>query len=203
MVVVRYADDTIVGFQHQRDATTFLADLKERLTKFALELHPDKTRLIAFGRFAETRRASGRGGLETFDFLGFTHICGTKRNGRGFQLWRKTKRKRKWATVQKINEELRRMRHEPVDEQGQKLARMLEGHYAYFSVPTNIGAVYAVRHHVKVRWYLNLRRRSQRRRLTWRRMNVIVAKYLPFPTVLHPWPEQRFLVKHRRQEPDA
>lgn len=204
MIVVRYADDTIVGFQHQCDAEAFLVDLKERLTKFALELHPDKTRLIAFGRFvADARRASGLGRPETFDFLGFTHICGKKRNGRGFQLWRKTKRKRKWATIQRINEELRRMRHDPIDEQGQKLARMLDGHYAYFSVPTNIDSLYTIRHHVKVRWYLNLRRRSQRRRLTWRRMNIIVARHLPQPTVLHPWPEQRFLVKHRRQEPDA
>lgn len=204
MIVVRYADDTIVGFQHQRDAQHFLADLKERLAKFALDLHPDKTRLIAFGRFvAERRRARGEGRPETFDFLGFTHICGTKRNGRGFQLRRKTKRGRRWATIRRISEALRRMRHEPIDEQGRQLASMLEGHYAYFAVPTNIAAVRAVRHHVKVRWYLSLRRRSQRRRLTWRRMNVIVERHLPQPRILHPWPEQRFLVRHRRQEPDA
>jgi RNA-directed DNA polymerase len=204
MIVVRYADDTIVGFQHQQDAKHFLGDLKERFAKFALELHPDKTRLVAFGRFvAEQRRARGEGRPETFDFLGFTHICGTKRNGRGFQLQRKTKLKSKWATITRIGEELRRMRHEPIDDQGARLARMLEGHYAYFAVPTNIGAVRVIRHHVKIRWYLSLRRRSQRRSLTWRRMNVIVAKSLPQPRVLHPWPEQRFLVKHRRQEPDA
>jgi RNA-directed DNA polymerase len=204
MIVVRYADDTIVGFQHKGDAERFLADLKDRFAKFALELHPAKTRLIAFGRFvAEQRRARGEGRPETFDFLGFTHLCGTKRNGRGFQLRRKTKLKRRWATVRRIGEEQRRMRHEPIDEQGRRLARMLEGHYAYFAVPTNIAAVRAVRHHVKIRWYLSLRRRSQRRRLSWRRMNVIVEKPLPQPRVLHPWPEQRFLVKHRRQEPDA
>ena len=204
MIVVRYADDTIVGFQHERDAGQFLADLKDRLAKFALELHPDKTRLIAFGRFiAEQRRARGERRPETFDFLGFTHICGAKRNGRGFQLRRRTKLKRRWATVRRIGDELRRMRHQPIDEQGHRLARMLAGHYAYFAVPTNIEAVRAVRHHVKVRWYLSLRRRSQRRRLSWRRMNVIVEKHLPQPRVLHPWPEQRFLVKYRRQEPDA
>jgi RNA-directed DNA polymerase len=95
------------------------------------------------------------------------------------------------------------MRHEPIDEQGRKLAGMLDGHYAYFAVPTNIDAVRSVRHHAKVRWYLSLRRRSQRRSLTWRRMNVIVEKYLPLPRVQHPWPDRRFLVKHRRQEPDA
>jgi RNA-directed DNA polymerase len=204
MIVVRYADDTIVGFQHQGDAEQFLTDLKDRLSKFALELHPDKTRLIAFGRFvAERRRARGEAKPETFDFLGFTHICGTKRDGRGFQLRRKTKLKSRWGAVQRIGEELRRMRHEPIDDQGHRLASMLEGHYAYFAVPTNIGAVRAIRHHAKVRWYKSLRRRSQRRRLTWRRMNVVVEKYLPKPRVRHPWPEQRFLVKHRRQEPDA
>lgn len=204
MIVVRYADDTIVGFQHQNDAERFLADLKERIAKFALELHPDKTRLIAFGRFvAEQRRARGEPRPQTFDFLGFTHICGTKRNGRGFQLRRKTKLKSRWGAIRKIGEKLQRMRHQPIDEQGRRLANMLEGHYAYFAVPTNIEAVRAVRHHAKVRWYLSLRRRSQRRSLTWRRMNVIVEKYLPLPRVQHPWPEQRFLVKHRRQEPDA
>jgi RNA-directed DNA polymerase len=204
MIVVRYADDTIVGFQHQSDAERFVTDLKDRLLKFVLELHPDKTRLIAFGRsVAERRRGRGEGKPETFDFLGFTHICGTKRDGRGFQLRRKTKLKSRWGAVQRIGEELRRMRHEPINEQGHRLASMLEGHYAYFAVPTNIGAVRAIRHHAKVRWYKSLRRRSQRRRLTWRRMNVVVDKYLPQPRVRHPWPEQRFLVKHRRQEPDA
>src|SRR5215210_3815029 len=111
--------------------------------------------------------------------------------------------KRKWATIRRIVEELRRIRHDPIDEQGHHLARMLAGHYAYFSVPTNIAAVRAVHHHAKVRWYLRLRRRSQRRRLKWRRMNVIVERHLPKPGILHPWPEQRFYVKHRRQEPDA
>jgi RNA-directed DNA polymerase len=204
MIVVRYADDTIVGFQHQKDAERFLADLKERIAKFALELHPDKTRLIAFGRFvAEQRRARGESRPETFDFLGFTHICGAKRKGGGFQLLRKTRRRSRWGAIRKIGEKLRQMRHEPIDEQGRKLAGMLDGHYAYFAVPTNIDAVRSVRHHAKVRWYLSLRRRSQRRSLTWRRMNVIVEKYLPLPRVQHPWPDRRFLVKHRRQEPDA
>jgi RNA-directed DNA polymerase len=209
MIVVRYADDTIVGFQRQGDATTFLNDLKARLAKFALDLHPDKTRLIAFGKFiAEERRARGKGRPETFDFLGFTHICGVKRTKDGksrnsFQILRRTRRKRKWATIRAIKMELRRIRHDPLDEQGRRLARMLEGHYAYFAVPTNIDAVRAVRHHVKVRWYLSLLRRSQKRRLSWRRMNVIAEKHLPQPTIVHPWPEQRFVVKHRRQEPDA
>ena len=209
LIVVRYADDTIVGFQRRGDATRFLDDLKDRLARFALDLHPDKTRLVAFGKFvADERRTRGQGRPETFDFLGFTHICGVKRSKDGksrnsFQLLRRTRRKRKWATIRAIKMELQRIRHEPIDEQGRRLAGMLAGHYAYFAVPTNIDAVRAVRHHAKVRWYLSLRRRSQRRRLTWRRMNVIIEKFLPQPRVLHPWPEQRFLVKHRRQEPDA
>ena len=199
MVVVRYADDTVVGFQHRQDANRFLCDLKERLAKFALELHPEKTRLIEFGRFAAERRlARGVGKPETFDFLGFTHICGTKLNGNGFQLRRKTKRRRRWDTIKRIAAELRQRRHEPIDVQGRWLTTALKGHYAYFAVPTNLPSVRALRHHVKVRWYLSLARRSQRRRLNWRRMNVVADKYLPFPTVLHPWPEQRFLVKHPR-----
>lgn len=199
VVVVRYADDTIVGFEHQGDAVLFLRDLKERLAAFALDLHPEKTRLIAFGRFvAERRRARGEGKPETFDFLGFTHICGSKRNGRGFLLRRKTKRKRRWATLVRIGKELARIRHWSIDEQGRWLATILRGHYAYFAVPTNLPAVRALRHHVKVRWFLSLLRRGQKRRLTWRRMNVIAKRHLPMPCVLHPWPEQRFLVKHPR-----
>jgi RNA-directed DNA polymerase len=199
MVIVRYADDTIVGFEHQGDAVLFLRDLKERLAAFALDLHPEKTRLIAFGRFvAERRRARGEGKPETFDFLGFTHICGSKRNGRGFLLRRKTKRKRRWATLVRMGRELARIRHKPIDEQGRWLATVLKGHYAYFAVPTNLPVVRALRHHVKVRWFLSLLRRSQKRRLTWRRMNVIAKRYLPMPRVIHPWPEQRFLVKHPR-----
>ena len=199
MIVVRYADDTIVGFQRRTDAERFLNDLKERLAEFALSLHPEKTRLIEFGRFvAEERIRRGEGKPETFDFLGFTHICGLSRNRKRFQLKRKTKRKRKWATIRNIVEELRRIRHSPIDEQGRWLAAVLRGHYAYFAVPTNITAVRTLHHLITVRWFRSLRRRSQKHRLTWLRMNVLVEKYLPFPRVLHPWPEQRFLVKHPR-----
>jgi RNA-directed DNA polymerase len=199
MIVVRYADDTIIGFQYAPNAHAFLSDLQDRLAKFGLELHPEKTRLIAFGRFvAERREAQGLSKPETFDFLGFTHICGKKRDGKGYQLWRKTKRKRKTETVKRIATELRHRRSSPIDEQGRWLAQVLRGHYAYFAVPSNLQAVRALRHQVKIRWYNSLRRRSQRRKLTWRRMNVIVEKYLPMPSVLHPWPEQRFIVKYRR-----
>ena len=196
MIVVRYADDTVVGFQHRHEALAFLNDLKQRLEKFALQLHPEKTRLIEFGRFAaERRERRGDGKPQTFDFLGFTHICGIKANG-GFQLRRKTQRKRRSNFIHRIGEELDKRRHEPVDVQGRWLCTVLQGYYAYFAVPTNIVSVRNVRHHIKVRWYLSLTRRSQRKRLLWRRMNVMAAKYLPVPTVLHPWPEQRFLVTH-------
>jgi RNA-directed DNA polymerase len=200
LIVVRYADDTIVGFQHKGDAELFLNHLRKRLAKFTLEVHPEKTRLIEFGRFTAERRAKrGEGKPETFDFLGFTHICGTKRNGEGFQLRRKTKRKRKQALLNEVAAKLRRIRHDPIDEQGRWLASVLRGHYAYFAVPTNLPSVRALRHQIKVRWYLNLQRRSHRR-LKWRRMNVIAAKYLPIPGVQHPWPEARFLVKHAKTQ---
>ena len=132
MIVVRYADDTVVGFQHKGDAVAFRRDLDERLAKFALELNGEKTRLIAFGRFvAEGRKARGERKPETFDFLGFTHICGQKRNGKGFQLHRKTRRGHKWAFIKRVAEGLRRIRHRPIDEQGRWLAKVLQGHYGF------------------------------------------------------------------------
>ena len=157
MIVVRYADDTIVGFQHHQDATQFLSDLEARLATFGLSLHPEKTRLIEFGRLAaENRKARGERRPETFDFLGFTHICGAKRNGRGFQLWRRTKHKQRWTALREINLELQRIRHWKIDRQGQWLASVLKGYYAYFAVPTNIELMRTFRHHVKVRWWNNL-----------------------------------------------
>jgi RNA-directed DNA polymerase len=199
LVVVRYADDTIVGFQHRSDADSFLSDLKERLARFSLTLHPEKTRLLEFGRFAARRRAKrGEGKPETFDFLGFTHICGTKRNGQGFQVRRKTQRKRRMAKLTAVAEELRSRRHQTIREQGQWLGAVLEGYYAYFAVPTNIASLRAMRHHIKVRWRMALQQRSQRQRMGWRRMERLADRYLPQPSILHPWPEQRFLVKHSR-----
>ena len=199
MIVVRFADDTVVGFQHRDDGERFLTDPKERLDEFALRLHPEKTRLIEFGKFAAERRARrGEGKPETFDFLGFTHICGKKADGQGFQLWRQTKRKRLKAKIREVKEELRRHMHAPIDEQGRWLNRVLRGHYAYFAVPTNSAALSAFRHHLVVRWIRRLRRRSQRHRLTWARMQTYIDRYLPRPRILHPWPEQRFRVKYSR-----
>jgi len=169
------------------------------LAKFALSLHPEKTRLIEFGRFAAERRAvRGERKPKTFDFPSFTHICGKKRNGWGFSTQAQESAQATLEFCPRIGEELDERRHEPVNVQGRRLQSVLRGYYAYFAVPQNIAAVRNVRHHIKIRWYLSLGRRSQRTRLSWRRMNVVAAKYPPMPTVLHPWPEQRFLVKHPR-----
>jgi RNA-directed DNA polymerase len=138
MIVVRYADDTIVGFQHRREAERFLDDLKDRLAQFALSLHPEKTRLIEFGAYAaERRQRRGESKPETFDFLGFTHYCGTRKDGAGFQLGRRTQRKRMRVKLKEITETLRRVRHRPIDEQGQWLGTVIGGYFAYFAVPTN------------------------------------------------------------------
>ena len=199
MIVVRYADDTIVGFQHRHDAERFLSDLKERLAEFALSLHPEKTRLIEFGRYAAERRAErGMGKPETFDFLGLTHYCATRRHGAGFQLGRRTQRKRMRAKLQEIKETLRRIRHVPIDEQGRWLGTVIRGYFAYFAVPTNTPLLSAFRYHISISWFRSLRRRSQRHRLTWERMSRLVERFLPSPRVLHPWPDQRFRVTHSR-----
>jgi RNA-directed DNA polymerase len=199
MIVVRYADDTIVGFQHRQDAERFLIDLKERLAKFALSLHPEKTRLLEFGRYAAERRAErGQGKPETFDFLGLTHYCTTRKDGTDFQLGRKTQRKRMKAKLREIKETLRRHRHTPIDEQGRWLGTMMKGYFAYFAVPTNTYLLSAFRYHTSITWFRSLRRRSQRHRLTWERMARLIERFLPSPRVLHPWPNHRFRVKYSR-----
>ena len=199
MIVVRYADDTIVGFQYRQDAERFQSDLKERLAQFALSLHPEKTRLIEFGKFAaERRKRRGDGKPETFDFLGFRHYCTTKKDGTGFQLGRKTQPERMRAKIREIKETLRKHRHASIDEQGGWLGSVMKGYFAYFAVPTNTPALNAYRWHIIVRWHRSLRRRSQRHRLTWERMFRIVERFLPTVRVLHPWPEERFRVAHSR-----
>src|SRR5437660_1788184 len=199
MIVVRYADDTIVGFQHRHDADRFLNDLKDRLAKFALSLHPEKTRLIEFGRYAAERRADrGKGKPETFDFLGFTPYCSTKKDSADFQLGRKTQRKRMKAKLREIKETLRQHRHKPIDEQGRWLATVIKGYFAYFAVPTNTYLLSAFRYHISMKWFQSLRRRSQRHRLTWKRMTQLIDRFLPSPCVLHPWPDQRFGVTYSR-----
>jgi len=167
MIVVRFADDSVAGFQNKEDGERFLADLRERIAKFALTLHPEKTRLIELGRYAaKNRQRRGQGQPETFDFLGFTHICGEKGVGKGFQLLRKTKRGSVRTKLREVKKELRRQMHVSVSKQGKWLNSVLRGHYAYFAVTTNTKALSAFRYHVARRWMKSLRRRSQRHRMT-------------------------------------
>jgi RNA-directed DNA polymerase len=203
VVFVRYADDTVAGFEYESDAKRFLADLRERLEKFALSLHPDKTRLIEFGRFAAERRARrGLGKPETFNFLGFTHICGVSRAGH-FLLTRKTRRDRMRVKLRAIKGELWRRLHEPIREQGQWLGQVVRGYFAYHAVPTNSRSLGSFRHHVTDLWRRSLRRRSQRDRTTWERIAQLVAEFLPDARITHPWPHERFVVNHPRWKPGA
>jgi RNA-directed DNA polymerase len=203
VIFVRYADDIVVGFEHEAEAKRFLADLEERMARFALTLHPDKTRLIEFGRHAAAdRERRGLGKPETFNFLGFTHICGRTRRG-GFLLRRKSRRDRMRAKLQDLKEELRRRWHEPIPAQGEWLKQVVTGWYNYHAVPTNIAALSRFRHHVSNLWMKALRRRSQRDKTTWREMAAIETRWLPSPRILHPWPRLRFAVKHPRWEPYA
>ncbi len=203
MILVRYADDLIVGFEHEADARRFLDAMRGRLESFGLELHGEKTRLLEFGRFAaERRQQRGQGRPETFRFLGFTFICGRKRRG-GFQLQRRTRADRMRAKLKAIKAELRRHMHAPLPEQGRWLARVLRGYYAYHAVPTNLRALATFRYRVTEAWKRVLGRRSQKSRVNWQRMTQIAEDWLPHPRIVHPWPDQRFAVKHPRWEPNA
>ena len=198
MIVVRYADDLVAGFEHEGDARRFLDAMRERFEAFALSLHPEKTRLIEFGRRAAAdRKERGVGRPETFTFLGFTHICGKSRRGL-FQLQRKTRRDRMRAKLQEIKVELRRRMHQTIPVQGRWLKQVVTGHFAYYAVPTNSRALSAFRHYVTDLWRRTLRRRSQKDGFTWERMTKLTDGWLPPPRILHPWPDQRFAVKHPR-----
>ena len=201
VIIVRFADDFIVGFEHQGDAKQFLQDLRERFAKFSLELHPGKTRLIEFGRFAAERRAArGLGKPETFDFLGFTHVCGKTREGR-FWLRRITISKRLRAKLREVNDQLKRRRHQPIPEQGRWLGSVVRGHLAYYAVPGNVRAVRSFRTQVTRHWCAALRNRSQRHRLTWDRMNRLATRWLPPARILHPYPDMRFDARTRGRSP--
>ncbi len=203
MIIVRYADDFIVGFQHDSDARRFLDEMRERLKKFALTLHPEKTRLIEFGRFAaERRQRRGLGKPETFNFLGFTFICGKTRSGK-FQIKRKTRRDRMRAKLKRLKEEMWRRMHQPIPAQGKWLWYVVNGYFNYHAVPTNARALGVFRHHVIDLWRRTLRRRSQKARITWARMTQLADDWLPKPIILHPWPSDRFAVTHPRWEPYA
>jgi len=195
VIITRFADDFVAGFEHEDDARRFLADLRERFAKFGLELHPDKTRLIEFGRYAARKRAArGLGKPETFDFLGFTHLCGKTRRG-GFWLRRITISKRMRAKLVEVKDQLKRRRHQPVPEQGKWLASVVRGHLAYYAVPGNSHAIRAFREQVTRHWCTALRRRSQRHRLDWKRMNRFATRWLPPARIRHPYPEVRFAAR--------
>ena len=198
MILMRYADDIVVGFEHEADARRFWDDMRKRFKEFSLSLNPDKTRLIEFGRFAAERRARrGLGKPETFNFLGFTFIC--ERNSRGqFLVKRTTRRDRMRATLRRIKEELRRRMHEPIPEQGAWLKQVVRGFFAYHAVPTNGPALRAFYYYVKRIWLRTLRRRSQKDRFSWQRMHGLAADWLPQPRILHPYPDRRFAVMHPR-----
>jgi RNA-directed DNA polymerase len=203
MIVLRYADDIVVGFEKEADARRFWDAMGARLAEFALSLHPEKTRLIEFGRFAAVTRARrGLGKPETFNFLGFTFICGKSRQGQ-FQLKRTTRRDRMRAKLREVKEELRRRMHQPIPEQGRWLRQVVTGFFAYHAVPTNSAALSAFRYHVTYLWRRSLRRRSQKDGSTWQRVTRLADDWLPKPRILHPWPDQRFAVKYPRWEPYA
>jgi group II intron reverse transcriptase/maturase len=203
VIIVRYADDFIVGFQHESDARRFLEALRKRMGEFALSLHPEKTRLIEFGRYAaEDRKRRGLGKPETFDFLGFTFICGKSRRGQ-FLVKRKSRRDRMRAKLKEIKQGLRRCMHQPIPVQGRWLMQVVRGYFNYHAVPTNRRALVTFRDEVTKRWRRTLSRRSQKGALTWQRMKSIADIWLPKPAILHPWPKQRFAVIHPRWEPYA
>jgi RNA-directed DNA polymerase len=203
MVIVRYADDVVVGFQHEADARRFWDAMRSRLAEFALSLHPEKTRLIEFGRFAAVTRAQrGLGKPETFNFLGFTLISGKSRSGK-FLLKRKTRRDRMRAKLREVKEELRRRMHQPIPEQGRWLRQVVTGFLAYHAVPTNSPALSAFRYYVVDLWRRSLQRRSQKDPTTWRRVAKLADDWLPQLRILHPWPQKRFAVRHPRWEPYA
>src|SRR6266571_807113 len=192
MIVVRFADDIVLGFQYRSDAERFRNELTERVTKFGLELHPDKTRVLEFGRFAvERRRGRGEGKPMTFDFLGFTHICGRTRSGK-FMVRRQTMRKRLQAKLNAVKAELRQRLHDPVPEVGAWLRSVVGGHCRYYGVPTNSRALVLFRYRIGWLWYRALSRRSQTGRVHWDRMTRLIRRWLPPARITHPYPSRRF-----------
>src|ERR1700722_18158515 len=200
MIIVRYADDFIAGFEHETDARRFWNEMRERLQEFALSLHSEKTRLIEFGRFAAAKRK--RRGLEkpeTFTFLGFTFLCSKTRRGK-FQIKRKSRRDRMQAKLQAIKQELRRSMHQPIPQQGRWLQQVVTGYFNYHAVPTNSSSLSAFLFHVTNLWRRTLQWRSQKDGMTWERIKRLADDWLPKPRIFHPWPESRFAVRHPRWE---
>src|SRR6266581_2486763 len=203
MIIVRYADDIVVGFEREMDARRFLEEMRERFESFSLSLHPEKTRLIEFGRFAAAnRKRRGLGKPETFNFLGFSFICGKSRRGK-FLVKRKTRQDRMRAKLQAIKQELRQRMHQPIPVQGKWLGQVVKGYFNFHAVPTNSRALGVFRHRVTMLWRRVLQHRSHKAEMTWDRMRRLVNDWLPRPRILHPWPSQRFAVRHPRWEPYA
>ncbi len=201
MIIVRFADDIVVGFQKKSAANRFQRELQQRLQQFKLELHPEKTRLVQFGKLAaDFRKKDGKGRPETFDFLGFTHLCGRSKRGK-FLLVRRTIKKRMRSKLQTIKSELMRRRHFPVPDQGRWIARVVRGHYAYYGVPTNTRDLQAFRSQIIRYWRHALMRRSQRHRLDWERMGRLVNRWIPTAKIQHPWPYARFDARTRDRSP--
>jgi len=200
VIIVRYADDFVIGFQYRKQAEQFLQALQERMSQFGLELHQEKTRLIEFGRFAAANRESrGKGKPETFDFLGFTHICAKTRKTSKFTVRRKTIAKRLRAKAKEVRKEIMRRRHVPVPDQGRWLRSVLNGHLNYYAVPGNKKSIDAFRTEVMRGWFRALRRRSQKaRKLTWEKFKRLVKTWLPTAKVRHPYPNQRLCVNNPR-----
>jgi RNA-directed DNA polymerase len=198
MIIVRYADDIVVGFQHREEAEQFWQDMAQRLSEFALELHPDKTRLLQFGRYAaQNRIRKGLGKPETFDFLGFTHICGKSRAGQ-YQIKRQTSRKRLVAKLVQVKEVLMRHRHKSIPEQGTWLRSVVRGYFNYHAVPLNFAALTKFRWEIGRIWRRTLQRRSQKHKMTWARFCRLSERWLPKPRIIHPWPRERLCVSNPR-----
>ena len=199
MIIVRYADDAVLGFEHREDAKQFLEQLRERLAKFGLELHPQKTRLIEFGRYAaERRKKRGEGKPETFNFLGFTHICGTNYQTGNFTIRRKTIGKRMAAKLCEIRVELRKRLHARVPGNVKWLQQVVRGYFQYHAIPGNLARLRAFRSDVLWSWLQALRRRSQRQRMNWERFTANLEALLPSVQVLHPYPNVRFDAKYAK-----
>ena len=199
MVTDSYADDAVLGFQHRNEAERFLEQLRERLGKFGLELHPEKTRLIEFGRFAaERRREHGKGKPETFTFLGFTHICGTSQKAGRFQIQRRTNGKRMAAKLKDIKAQLRKRLHESIVDTLKWLQSVVRGYFQYHAVPGNDHRLRTFRKDVLRLWLHQLRRRSQRSHWTWERFLERLAVQILYAKLEHSYPNQRFDAKHPR-----
>jgi hypothetical protein len=197
VIIVRYADDAVLGFQHREEAERFLEELRERLGKFELELHPEKTRLIEFGRYAaERRRKRGAGKPETYNFLGFTHICGTSPKTSYFTVVRTTIGKRMAAKLKGIKAELRKRMHESAAATADWLRSVVRGYFQYHAIPGNEAKMKTFRQEVLRLWLRQLRRRSQRNRWTWERFLQRLGNQVPEVQTLHPYPDARFDAKH-------